>query len=145
MAHFQFTAKLCNMKIRVLIIIVLLAAGIFILFRMRNTGSHTVVVQGNWQLDSIHTGKDSNIIYMMLLQSLQTDSGRIDFRFTQDSLYTFTGEETDTTAYRYDPKSGHISIGKSDDEEVYSVAVPADSTLSFTASDGTILYLKKQR
>ena len=49
---------------------------------------------------------------MMLLGSLQTDSNTVDFRFTQDSLYTFIGEETDSTAYRDDPKTSRISIGK---------------------------------
>jgi len=132
------------MKLKIIIILVVLAAAVYFIFKMitpHNGGSQLV---GNWKLDSVKTGADSNLIYFMLLSSMQKDSSEIDFLFTKDSLFTFAGDEKDTNAYRFNEKKNEVTI-QGDEKELYLFNKLNDSTITLTAKDSTSLYLVKAR
>jgi len=132
------------MKLKIIIILVVLAAAVYFIFKMIKPHNSESQLVGNWKLDSVKTGADSNLIYFMLLSSMQKDSSEIDFLFTKDSLFTFAGDEKDTNAYRFNEKKNEVTI-QGDEKELYLFNKLNDSTITLTAKDSTSLYLVKAR
>jgi len=132
------------MKPKIFLIFILIAAAIYFAYRMFSPLNDTSVLAGSWKLDSVKTGADSNLIYFMLLSSMKEDSTEVDFLFSHDSLFTFTGDQADTNTYSFDERKKEVTI-KSDEKEVYTFNKINDSIISLTAKDSTALYLKKIR
>jgi hypothetical protein len=132
------------MKVRTLIIVLAVAVAVYFTFKLITPANVESQLVGNWKLDSVKTGADSNLMYFMLLSSMQKDSSEIDFLFTKDSLFTFAGDETDTNTYRFNEKKKEITID-GDDKEIYQFNKLNDTTITLTAKDSTSLYLVKAR
>ena len=98
---------------------------------------------GKWRIDSVSPGKDSNLVYFMLLSSMIQDSLQTDFNFTKDTIFTYSEDDVDTSAYQFDEKKKQMKIADEPDE-IYNYASVDDSTISLTANDGTILFLRKR-
>jgi len=130
------------MKLKIFLVIIIIAAAVYLIYRMMSPRNETSVLAGSWKLDSVKTGADSNLIYFMLLSSMKEDSTNIDFLFTRDTLFTFAGDEADTNTYSFNQRKKEVTI-QSDEKEVYVFNKINDSTISLTARDSTSLYLKK--
>jgi hypothetical protein len=110
------------MKVRTLIIVLAVAVAVYFTFKLIMPANVESQLVGNWKLDSVKTGADSNLIYFMLLSSMQKD----------------------TNTYRFNEKKKEITID-GDDKEIYQFNKLNDTTITLTAKDSTSLYLVKAR
>ncbi len=110
-------------------------------FRSAEAPAHPLT--GKWQLDSVSIGRDSNIVYAFLLASAMSDSSGIEFNFEKDSLFTSDGRSTDTAFFSFDEKENKLLI-KDSIPQPYVFTRLEDSVVSLTASDSTVLFLRRK-
>lgn len=97
---------------------------------------------GNWKLDSIDVGKDSSLVHAFVAIAIKEDSNAMELKFTQDS-FLISGNKPDTAKYWFNEKSNQLVVKESTDE-LYSYHRINDSTVSLTAKDSSVLFLKKR-
>jgi len=102
--------------------------------------SHDPLV-GKWTLDSVSMGKDSNIVYALLLNNLPGEEVQCEFR--NDTLFIGSDGKQDTTLYQFDPGKNQFKI-LSEVNGSYFFNRIADTMLVVTATDSTILFLRRQ-
>lgn len=110
-------------------------------FRSAEAPAHPLT--GQWKLDSVSVGRDSNIVYAFLLASAMEDSSGIEFSFGKDSLFTSDGRSTDTAFFSFDEKESKLLI-KDSIPQPYVFTRLADSVVSLTAGDSTVLFLRRK-
>lgn len=98
---------------------------------------------GKWKLDSVSVGRDSNIVYALLLASAMKDTSGIELTFTKDSLFTTDGRSTDTAYFNFDEKENKLLI-KDSIPHPYVFHRVADSLVSLTTGDSTVLFLRRK-
>lgn len=99
---------------------------------------------GSWKMDSLKVGKDSSFINYLLLASIEKDTSSIDFRFSQDTLFTHSQNDVDTTFYRFDEKLKRLLAKEDSIETVYSFSRINDSIITLTSQDSSMIFLKKK-
>lgn len=55
---------------------------------------------GCWQLDSLVIGRDTSLAYILTAMAMHEDGG-VSFRFTGDSIFTYSQNDIDTTGYKF--------------------------------------------
>jgi hypothetical protein len=98
---------------------------------------------GKRQLDSLLLGKDTPLRHAFIATAMHRDLSCITFRFTQDTIFTFSKDDVDATLYRFDEISKQLQVRDST-EKPYLFARLTDSTIALRRSDSTAIILKKQ-
>lgn len=97
---------------------------------------------GNWKIDSVGFGRDSNLVDHFILSSMMEDSMAMDFTFVNDSLFIQMENETDTVLYHINQNKHLVVIGDIPGEK-YGYTIVNDSSITLQQTNGTIIFLKK--
>lgn len=99
---------------------------------------------GKWKIDSIASPNDSTSFGYLLLAMSLDDSLAYDVEFTKDTLIFYQkGGATDRTAYSYNIPDSKLILQDSTQEQ-FVFQKQNDSSVSLTAKDSNIIFLKKR-
>ena len=98
---------------------------------------------GEWQLDSLRVGNDSNNIAYLFVAMEMKDSAGLKFRFAQDTLFTISKNNVDTNYYKYDGDK-RTMIPQDATDQVYTVTTVGESGIALQAKDSSAFFLRKQ-
>jgi hypothetical protein len=132
------------MKIKIFVALVATATIVFIScnwFRSKKKEVFNPLV-GEWKLDSIKTGKDTNLVHSLINAAIQ-DSGKVNLSFTKDSVFSHSIYSTDKVEYSFDKKANQLKIKDSVDQN-FAYNKVNDSLITLTAKDSAILFLRKK-
>lgn len=103
-------------------------------------------LEGIWRLDSVHTDKDSGdaALAMLLFAFAKSDSNRIGFQFTKDSIFTLENDSvTERQPYTFDAE--RLEVRSIDSvNQVFTYQQIADSLLVLKSKDSVTMHLRRQ-
>lgn len=95
---------------------------------------------GEWKLDSLAIGKDTSLASLISLIAMYEDPAGINFTFTTDSIFTYSKNDIDTVAYRFNKATNCIIIK---DKACYYIRLN-DSVSSIRITNADKFFIKRK-
>lgn len=132
------------MKIRIMVAFMAIATLIFLScnwFRTKKKESSNPLV-GEWKLDSIKAGKDSNAVQIFIAAAMKDPD--LSFLFTKDSIFTHSRDTIKTVGYSFDEKEKQLDI-KDSSNQTLSFTKVNDSIITLSTSDSAIVFFLQKK